>query len=124
MNKSETESIVRKINEYICGQMWMDFDVVEYKDYKLLITGSIDPSTSVADIAITFEDVFFIALPFSWQTDTSKAAFELVSEMEAKEINSKFKVEQGNYIFKFVAEDYPADFGCLIGAKKISFQTL
>lgn len=122
MQKNEVESVVGKINEFLIKQMWMDFEVTQYKDYELLITGSLDSTTTISDIEIRFQEVFLVSLPFSWQTDTSQVAFMLLSDIEAKEINRRFKIEQGNYIFKFIPEDYPSDFGCYVAAKSISMR--
>jgi hypothetical protein len=122
INTKEVENVVRDINQYLCSEMWMDFEVTQYTNYELTITGSIDPSSSIHNIEITFQDVSFVSLSFDWKTNTSIPAFELVKGLEEKELNSKFRVEQGNYIFKFLAEDYPPEFGCLIAAKKISFR--
>jgi hypothetical protein len=60
-------------------------------------------------------------LLFDWKTDTSVQVLELVSGYEAAEINSRFKIEGGTYIFKFYPEDYSSDVGCYVCAKKISY---
>ncbi|HEX9060313.1 MAG TPA: hypothetical protein VF941_09045 [Clostridia bacterium] len=121
MNGNEIENIVESINNYLNSKMWIDFEVTQYTNYKLLITGSIDPSSSNSDIEIEFEGVYFASLLFDWKTDTSALVLELVSDLEAQEIKSRYKVERDTYIFKFYVEDYPNDFGCFIGAKTISY---
>lgn len=121
MNRNEIESIVEKINSYLSSELWMDFEVTQYTNYKLLITGSIDPSSSNADIEIEFQEVCYASLLFDWKTNTSIQVLELVSDYEAEEIYSKFKIESGTYIFKFYPEDYSSDVGCYVCAKTISY---
>jgi len=120
MNRSEVENVVEKINNYLSRKHWMDFEVTQYTNYKLLITGSIDPSSTSSEIKIEFEGVYFASLLFDWKTNTSDLVVELVEEYKVDEVISKFRIEKGTYIFKFYAEDYPSDFGCFIGAKSIS----
>ena len=122
MNTLEAKKIVSEINDHIRKQLWMDFEVVQYSKNKLIIFGSIDPSSSIHNIEIWFEDVFFISLPLEWKTDTSNGVLELLEGENAYLINRQFQVEQGYHIFKFTPEDYPNTFGCLLGAKKIAYK--
>lgn len=121
MNRNEVERIIEKINSYLNSELWMDFEVTNCTNYKLLITGSIDPSSSNSDIEIEFQEVYFVSMLFNWQTDTSIQVLELVSDYEAEEIYSKYKIESGTYIFKFYPEDYSSDVGCYVCAKNISY---
>ena len=120
MNRNEVESIVKKINSYLSSELWMDFEVTQYTNYKLLITGSVDPSSMNSDIEIEFQDVHYAAILFSWQTDTSVQAIELISDYEAEEMYTKYKIERGTYIFKFYPEDHSSDVECYVCAKSIS----
>ena len=121
MNRNEVESIVKKINSYLSSELWMDFEVTQYTNYKLLITGSIDPSSINSDIEIEFQEVHYAAILFNWQTDTSIQAIELVSDYEAEDMYTKYKIERGTYIFKFYPEDYSSDVECYVCAKSISY---
>ena len=121
MNRNEVESIVEKINSYLNSELWMDFEVTQYTNYKLLVTGSIDPSSSNSDIEIEFQEVYYASILFNWGTDTSIQAIELVSDYETKEMYSKYKIESGTYIFKFYLEDYSSDVECYVCAKNISY---
>jgi hypothetical protein len=94
MNQNGIENIVEKINSYLSSKLWMDFE---------------------------FKVVYYASLLFDWKTDTSVQVLELVSGYEAAEINSRFKIEGGTYIFKFYPEDYSSDVGCYVCAKKISY---
>lgn len=121
MNRNEIERIVEKINSYLSSKSWMDFEVTQYINYKLLISGSIDTSSSNTDIEIEFQNVYYASLLSDWKTDTSIQVLELVSDFEAEEISSRLKIESGTYIFKFYPEDYSSDVGCYICAKSIAY---
>ena len=123
MNASEIKVVVGKINSFIQQGLWLDFEVCQYSKNKLTLIGGIDLIYS-HDIEIYFEDVFFVSLPMEWKTDTKRNVFQLLEGEDAKTVNIRFKVEQGYHIFKFTPEDYPDDFGCLIGAKSISYTAL
>ena len=121
MNQNEVESIIENINSYLNSKLWIDFEVTQYTNYKLLLTGSIAPSSSNANIEIEFQEVYYASMLFNWKTDTSIQAIELVSDYEAKEMYSKYKIESGMYIFKFYSEDYLSDIGYYVCAKNISY---
>lgn len=120
MNINEIRKVVADINHYAKKQLWLDFEVNQYLNRKMTVIGSIDPS-STPNIEIHFEDIFFVSLPTEWNTDTSVSILVLPEGEEAFLINKKFQVEQGYYLFKFIPEYYPDEFGCLIASKKISF---
>ena len=112
-----------QINEYLETQLWMDFEIIEYSRYMLRIIGSLDIS-SVPDIEIIFKDICFMSTVFNWKTDTSREAISLIEGDEAKKTNIKFRVEQGYYLVKFQAEDYPNNFGCIFGIREVIFRKL
>lgn len=115
--------MVNEINLIIERQLWMDFQVTNYDGYSLTIVGCLSLSfPDQYEIKIYFRDVFFVSLPMDWKTDTSKIVLSLLEADEAGEINWKFQVESGYHIFRFKPEDYPDDFGCLIGAREISYK--
>jgi hypothetical protein len=120
MSKADSQSIVEEINIFLQKELWFDFEVICYQDRKLTIIGSIDPS-SHHNIEIYFEDIFFVSLPVEWKTDTTKTILSILAGDNAIELNKRFQVEIGYHIFRFAPEDYPEDFGCLIGARKISY---
>ena len=117
------EALVEEINAFLMQKLWMDFEVMQYTGYELVIMGSLDISNP-HDIEIRFNDVSFISLPIQWQTNTSKTVFEIVKGEKAMELNQKFQVEQGYIIFKFFPEDYEAEFGCFIAAKELQYKLL
>ena len=124
MSIEDIKKTVDEINKYIQKELWFDFDVFNYVRNKLTITGSIDFSVKY-DIEIVFEDIAFVSLPFEWQTDTSQTVLSIIENSdEAKAINIKFQVEQGHTLFKFIPEGFPENFGCILGAKSISYKII
>lgn len=123
MNTSSMIKVLVEINEFLQEQMWLDFEVMEYKKNRLTIIGSIDISTQ-HNIEIYFEEISFISLPMEWKTDTSEIVLTLLEGDKAITLNKKFQVEQGFHIFKFKPEDYTDDFGCYVGAKNISYKII
>lgn len=123
MSEQEIKNVLDQINEYLETQLWMDFEIIEYSRYMLRIIGSLDIS-SAPDIEIIFKDIFFMSTVFNWKTDTSREAISLIEGDEAKKTNIKFRVEQGYYLVKFQAEDYPNNFGCIFGIREVIFRKL
>ena len=120
MERDEVLKVVDEINAVLQSHGWMDFEVMEYGNYRLHLQGGID-RTVAHDVDIYFEGVFHLSLPMEWQTDTSAPSLKLLGGQEAYAENIKFKVEQGHYVFRFTPEDYPNNFGCYISAKHVSY---
>lgn len=122
MKKEEVEIEITKINEYLSKCSWMDFALCQSHFGKIELYGAIDQTyNNYVDnyaIKIEFEQPYFVSSLFSWQIDTSKPFIQLVSEREEVEINTKYQVEHGNYIFKINAEDFDNP-PIVIVAKKI-----
>ena len=122
MKKEEVQTEIIKINEYLNKCSWMDFTLCQSNFGKIELYGAIDQTyNNYVDnyaIKIEFEQPYFVSSLFSWQTDTFKPFIQLVSDEEELELNTKYRVELGNYIFKINAEDFdnPPIF---IAAKKI-----
>ena len=123
MDNSELRKAVENLNKLIRKRPWMDFEVRQYFRNKLTIYGGIDLLYS-HEIEIYFENIFFVSLPIEWKTDTKKNVVKILESEESRKVNIKYKVEQGFTIFSFKPEDYPDDFGCLIGAKELSYKIM
>lgn len=121
--ETEIEEVIKRINEFLQEQLWMDFEIIEYSKLCLKIIGSIDISNAPT-MELILRDVFFISAPLNWQTDTSKNVITLLKDEDAKKINLQFQVEQGYHIIKIDPEDYPSSFGCLFGVKELFFNLL
>lgn len=122
MDESQVVRIVDNINQYVGRLPWCDFEVLEYRSSKLVVTGSLDVSAAHT-FEVWFDGVFFMSLPMEWNTDTSRPPLALMVGEGAASVNRRFRVERGHHIFRFSPEDYPEDFGCLVGAREIAFVT-
>ena len=80
--------------------LWMDFEFCMMDPYKIVIAGRISTSYHNCDIEIYFEQIHFISALFNWQTDTSKPFIQLCTGNEEADINTKYLVQEGNYILK------------------------
>ena len=119
MTLDEVKSEIVKINNYLSNCLWMDFEICQMSFIKTVLAGRIDQSSDKYAIDIEFEEPYFISSLFTWPTDTSKPVIELANDDEIMEMNKKFRVEQGNYIFKINVEDFEES-SFFIAAKKIT----
>jgi len=123
MNNEEIQNEINKINNYLAKCSWMDFVLCQSNFGKIELYGAVDQTyNNYVDnyaIKIEFELPHFISSLFSWQTDTSKPFIQLVDAEEESELNIKYRVEQGNYIFKISVEDFEKP-PIFIAAKKIT----
>jgi hypothetical protein len=118
INANEVSLIVNTVSNRIQQEPWFDFEVIKYNKNELVIGGGKSLSYP-HELEILFKDVFFVSMPVEWRTDTSKNIFTILEGDEKYNVNKRFQVEQGYFIFKFFPEDYPNDFGCLICAKSV-----
>jgi len=116
----ELIEIVEQINTILSKENWLDMEVLGMKGGSLTIIGSTDFTYSHS-LEIKFEDVFYMSINMEWKADTSKPFLYLVDSSERIDINQKYRIEQGNTLFKILSEDLETPF--YISAKKISFNT-
>ncbi|MCY0993947.1 hypothetical protein OV203_42810 [Nannocystis sp. ILAH1] len=121
MDSGQAKRTIDQINSYLQKQLWFDFEVLQYQPGRLVVAGSID-TTVHHNVEIWFKGIAFVSLPMEWKTDTSSPPLSLLAGEAAVRINMRFQVEQGHHIFRFSPEDYPAEFGCLIGARELGFE--
>jgi hypothetical protein len=96
---------------------------MSYQGNTLVVMGGIDFSAA-HEVEIHFEDVFCISTPVSWDSDTASPPLQLLTGEEMVAVNRHFKVEQGHHVFRFTADDYPENFGCIICARAIQFKVI
>ncbi|WP_052646726.1 hypothetical protein [Paenibacillus terrae] len=123
MSLDEVKKEIDKINLYLSQCLWMDFEFCQMNTWQIVLSGSIDQSSNEYAIDIEFEEPYFVSTLFLWHTDTSKVFIELANDEETLEMNQKYKVELGNYIFKVSVEDFESP-PIFIVAKKISCKIL
>ena len=98
------KNIIDEINSVASTFMYLEFAVVSYKAENLIVAGSQD-FLYYQNFEIEFENVFSIIGNLRWKANTKKAVLTICGLIEAHELNRKYRVEQGNTIFKFVDED-------------------
>jgi hypothetical protein len=123
MDRIEVEKEIQKINSYLSKCLWMDFEFCRMDAGQVVLSGSIDQSYNRYAIDIEFEQPHFVSSLFSWRTDTSKPFIQFVTEDEKFEMNTKYQVELGNYIFKINVEHFEKP-PIFIAAKKIACKIL
>lgn len=123
MSLDEVNSEIDKINAYLSRCLWMDFEFCRMDAGQIVLAGSIDQSSNEYAIDIEFEQPYFVSTLFLWHTDTAKVFIELANDDEIIEMNQKYRVELGNYIFKISAEDFDPP-PIFVAAKKISCKIL
>jgi len=123
MNKEEVLTELKRINDYLGDCLWMDFELNVANSFKIAIIGKISQSYNQSDIEIYFEHPHFITSPFSWTTDAAKPFISLCTGDKEADINMKYRVELGNYLFEINAEDYDTP-PIVIIAKKVTCEIL
>ncbi|QDY86403.1 hypothetical protein FQU75_09410 [Paenibacillus polymyxa] len=123
MNLDEVNVEIDKINTYLSRCLWMDFEFCRMNAGQIVLSGSIDQSSDEYAIDIEFEQPYFVSTLFLWHGDTAKIFIELANDEEAMEMNQKYNVEFGNYIFKISVEGFDSP-PIIIVAKKISCKIL
>lgn len=111
---------IQQINSIISKELWFDMEILIRKGGNLSIVGSID-FTYGYSLEIIFLDVFHMSINTEWRTDTSKPVLEVVNGEEAWNVNGKYRIEQGNTLFKIQSEDLDVPF--YVAAKDIEFNT-
>ena len=105
MNNKDVKVEISKINEYLEKCLWMDFEICEMSFIKVEIAGRIDSSANKYAISIVFGQPTFIQGPLCWTLDNSRKFIELASKEELEQINKKYQIEKGNFLFKIYMED-------------------
>ena len=98
------DELVLEINKFLKSKDWFDFELDRYENGNLTILGSTDFSY-YHEIEIVFEDVAFIQCPKVWSVNTIQDVIIKSYEEEQRRINIDYEIEQGNILFKIVAED-------------------
>lgn len=102
---------------------WADFRVGSYIEPTLTIGITVTLSQT-PDIIVRFDEPFFVSLPYSWRSDTSKQVAGILDGTLAQEVNIRYRVEIGTTLFFFHPEDFDEGILCLIGASGYSWAKL
>jgi len=115
------KQIVNQINECISTLLWLDFDVMYYNGYRMIISGGIDEAEP-PKMLIAFDEVSFYSGRTSWKSEPSESVLSIVEGDEEAEIRKRFDVEYRHAIFKFIpAEAFAEEPGFYIAAEKIFY---
>lgn len=106
MDNREVKIELSKINGYLKGCLWMDFEICQMGFIRTEIAGRVDTSVNKYAISIIFEYPTFIQGPLCWKLDNSLNFIEIASKEEFLEINKKYQIEEGNILFKIYMEDF------------------
>lgn len=118
MTMDEVNLELEKINDYLSKCLWMDFEICQLNGGKIVVAGRIDTSYNNFSIEMEFEQPYCISSILNWSVDTSKQFIELASDDEVIEMSRKYRIEQGNYVFKIYMEDFESS-AIYIAAKKV-----
>lgn len=120
MQNTSIATKIKKLNDIIKKQMWMDFDFVGFDGYELTIHGSIDLSSSDYFISLKFIDVDYVSLSGTWSSDTSKDVLRILNEKEITEMRPIAIVNSDCFVFQFIPEVF--DSLLYIAAKDFSYE--
>lgn len=107
--------IVERINKCLKENQWMDFELCRMNEGQIILSGKLDELDEEV-IEISFIQPFMVSCPMNFSYDDGD--FITIAEgEEAIEMNKRYKVEKGNYIFRLLIEDDNKNF--FIVAKEI-----
>ena len=118
--EKEENLILELINQRVSQLKWVDSYVYKFESNSLTIVGSQD-FCYYHNFEISFKDVHFYSGVFSWKWDydDAKVFIEIIDDLTSKvQINQKFRVEQGNTLFKLNNTDGLEIF---IGCRSVAF---
>ncbi len=107
-NSEELNNIlteIKSINKYMQEFLWLDFESC-YSTSKMELAGRISTSYNEFWVSIEFEDPIFISGPITFTSTNDKVFIELASYNEFLDINKKYPLEIGYYLFKISMDDY------------------
>jgi hypothetical protein len=106
------------INDHVMRHMpWCDFDLSSFNGFDLVVTGTIDQTSTRHEIALTFRQVRFIGCHESWHTDTTKPFLRVRDPRDR--CDRMPVVEVGHHLFEFAPEDF--DYPFFIVAQDVEF---
>lgn len=96
---------IQRIYEIISERFYLEFKFYSYDNNNLTIVGSED-LLYFHEFEINFKNVFAISAPSFWRLKDNMNVIELLNQApEMRDLNLRYRVEQGNKIFKFVTDD-------------------
>lgn len=99
---------IEKINEYLKKELWMDFELYGTGFLEVDICGKIDEADD-EKIKISFESPYMISCVSLFTYEGNDDFIKIIEGEEAYQINKKYGVTQGNYIFKLMNTNIEGD---------------
>lgn len=115
------EHQIKKANEYLKKQLWMDFELCCMNRGKVELYGFLDEAED-EKIKIVFNHPFMILCNFFFTYEGSGVLMDTVIGEEAFSINKKYSVTQGNQIFRITNTNVNSDM--FIIAKDVEVQII
>lgn len=112
---------INKINKYLKGQLWMDFEICSMDGARLEIYGFLDELDN-NKMKLVFEQPYMVCCNFFFTYEGKKDFISIVDGKEAFQINKRYGVTQGNTIFKIFNTNIATDM--FIIAKGIKVQIM
>ena|SRR5574344_1783849 len=97
MNSEDCLKVINKINDCLKENLWMDFEMCKMNEGNIVLSGMLDELDDEI-IEISFIQPFMCSCALRFTYDEGEF-ISLIQGESAIEINKKYKVEQGNYIF-------------------------
>ena len=127
VKKEEINAEINKVNEYLSKCLWMEFTLGQSSWGLLELYGAIDQTynnyVDNYEIKLMFEYPHFVSSLFTWKAEPSRPFISLCAADKVGEMNTKYRIELGNYVFEINAEDYDYP-PIIIIAKKIVCEIL
>jgi hypothetical protein len=103
MQSEECLRVIKKINDCLKENQWMDFEVCKMNEGQIILSGKLDELDEEI-IEISFIQPFMVSCLMNFSFEDGDF-ISLVEGEEAIGMNKKYKVEQGNYIFRLSIDD-------------------
>lgn len=120
MTKSECLQTIEITNGYLRKELWMFFEVCRMDQGEIILSGRIDEQEKEL-IEISFIQPYMISCLMGFIYEEG-VFITLVQGEEELQLNKKYDVEQGNYIFRLSIDGIEGK--CFIIAKEISIKIM
>ncbi len=115
------ENKIKKINEYLHGNSWYDFEIAKMESTNLHIIGSTD-FYYYYGIEIIFKNVFYMNCNRWWKTDPENDVFVLPTVEEKNNLIYNYQIEKGyDFMIKIIPDEDVKPFFIAFGDLEVNF---
>ena len=115
MSREDCLVIIEKINRCLKENQWMDFEICRMNEGQIVLSGKLDELDEEV-IEISFIQPFMLSCLMNFSYEDGNF-ISITEGEETIEMNKRYKIEQGNYIFKLLIDDNATNF--FIAAREI-----